>query len=74
MQGFSYSTIGPDCGVTPLMSQTIVGGMNVAFIDLTLFELKVYFYTDGETELERRSTRDVAERGTKIDYLRHSHE
>lgn len=53
---------------------TVVEGMSVAFIDPTLFDLMIYFYTDGQTELERRFARDVVERGTKIDYLRHSHE
>ncbi|RAZ81329.1 uridine kinase family protein [Planococcus halotolerans] len=52
---------------------TIVEGMSAAFIDPELFDLKIYFYTDGETELMRRSSRDVAERGTDLDYLRFSH-
>lgn len=34
----------------------------------------VYFYTDGETELKRRSTRDIEERGRTISDLRRSHE
>jgi len=53
---------------------TIVEGMAVAFIDPQLFDLKIYFYTDGETELKRRSGRDVLERGTDINYLKQSHE
>ena len=53
---------------------TIVEGMSVAFINADLFDLKIYFYTDGETELMRRSSRDVFERGADINYLRHSHE
>ncbi|RDW20298.1 phosphoribulokinase [Oceanobacillus arenosus] len=53
---------------------TIVEGMSVAFIDLNLFDLKVYFYTDGKTELMRRSERDIAERGAVISYLMQSHE
>lgn len=52
---------------------TIVEGMSVAFISPELFDLKIYFYTDGDTELMRRSGRDVLERGTNIDYLRKSH-
>ncbi len=52
---------------------TIVEGMSVAFINPQLFDLKIYFYTDGDTELMRRSGRDVLERGTNIDYLRKSH-
>jgi uridine kinase len=53
---------------------TIVEGMSAAFINPNLFDLKIYFYTDGETELMRRSSRDIAERGADINYLRQSHE
>ncbi|WP_409175470.1 uridine kinase [Brevibacillus fortis] len=53
---------------------TIVEGMSVAFINPDLFDLKIYFYTDGETELKRRLSRDIGERGTDINYLRQSHE
>ncbi|MDC2867924.1 uridine kinase family protein [Bacillus sp. BP-3] len=53
---------------------TIVEGMSVAFINPDVFDLKIYFYTDGETELTRRSSRDIAERGTDINYLKQSHE
>lgn len=53
---------------------TIVEGMSVAFINPDLFDLKIYFYTDGETELMRRSSRDIVERGTDINYLKQSHE
>ena len=53
---------------------TIVEGMSAAFINPDLFDLKIYFYTDGETELMRRSSRDIAERGADISYLRESHE
>jgi uridine kinase len=52
----------------------IVEGMTVAFTDPSLYNLKIYLYTDGDTELRRRSHRDVKERGTNIDYLRQSHE
>lgn len=53
---------------------TIVEGMSAAFIDPELFDLKIYFYTDGDTEFARRSSRDIAERGMELDYLRHSHD
>ena len=53
---------------------TIVEGMAVAFINPDLFDLKIYFYTDGQTELMRRSSRDIVERGANISYLRQSHE
>ncbi len=53
---------------------TIVEGMSAAFIDPELFDLKIYFYTDNETELMRRTSRDVTERGTDLDYLKFSHD
>jgi uridine kinase len=52
---------------------TIVEGMSVAFANPKLFDLLIYFYTDGDTELERRLGRDIEERGTDIDYLNQSH-
>ena len=53
---------------------TIVEGMSVAFINPELFDIKIYFYTDSDTELLRRSSRDIVERGINILYLRQSHE
>lgn len=53
---------------------TIVEGMCVAFTDSKLFDLLIYFYTDGKTEFERRSVRDVKERGMDIEYLKQSHD
>lgn len=53
---------------------TIIEGMSVAFTEPDLFDLKIYLYTDGETEIMRRSSRDVLERGRNLDYLRLSHE
>lgn len=52
----------------------IIEGMSVAFTNPDLFDIKVYLYTDGETELMRRSSRDVTERGTSLEFLRQSHE
>lgn len=52
---------------------TIIEGMSVAFLNPNLFDLKIYFYTDGETEFKRRASRDVAERGRDINELRQSH-
>lgn len=53
---------------------TIVEGMSVAFVNPELFDLKIYFYTDGETELKRRTSRDIVERGIDINKLHQSHE
>lgn len=52
---------------------TIVEGMSAAFIDPELFDLKIYFYTDSETEFARRSSRDIAERGMELGHLKASH-
>lgn len=76
--GMDVSTITTHYQKSVLLSSknnvTIVEGMSAAFIDPTLFDVKIYFYTDGETELRRRSSRDLMERGTDINYLRQSHE
>ncbi|WLR42045.1 AAA family ATPase [Bacillus carboniphilus] len=53
---------------------TIVEGMTVAFINPDLFDLTIYLYADGETELRRRSSRDIVERGADLAYLKRSHE
>lgn len=60
--------------ITSNKQVTIVEGMSAAFIDPELFDLKIYFYTDGDTEFARRSSRDIAERGMELEYLRHSHD
>ncbi|WP_108671361.1 uridine kinase family protein [Peribacillus acanthi] len=76
--GVDVYTIGTNYTKSTLISSqnkiNIVEGMTVAFTDLDFYELKIYLYTDGETELMRRSIRDVSERGTDISYLRKSHE
>lgn len=76
--GLDFYTIGTNYTKPTLISSqnkiNIVEGMSVAFTDLNLYDLKVYLYTDEETELMRRSIRDVSERGTDINYLRKSHE
>ena len=76
--GLDLYTIGTHYSKSILLSSqnkiNIVEGMSVAFTDPTLYEYKVYLYTDGETELSRRGLRDISERGTNINYLRKSHE
>lgn len=76
--GLDVYTIGTSYSKSTLLSSqnkiNIVEGMSVAFTNPDLYDLKVYLYTDGETELMRRSIRDVSERGTDINYLRESHE
>lgn len=48
----------------------IVEGMSAAFLSENLFDLSICFYTDDETELERRLARDTAVRGRDIMGLR----
>lgn len=74
--GLEFYTIDTDYKKSELISPkkvTIVEGMSVAFIDPKLIDLKIYFYTDDETELVRRVGRDILERGTDIAALRQSH-
>jgi len=52
----------------------IIEGMSTAFVNPDLFDLKIYFYTDGDTELNRRAVRDINERGMELAYLKASHE
>lgn len=77
-QGLNLCTIGTHYLTSELISPekniTIIEGMSVAFLDPALFDVRIYLYTDGQTELQRRSSRDIAERGMKIDYLRQSHD
>jgi uridine kinase len=76
--GLDLYTIGTNYMKSTLISSqnkvNIIEGMSVAFINPNLFDLKIYLYTDKETEYSRRSVRDVAERGTDINYLKQSHE
>ena len=76
-EGLDFYTIGTDYMKSTLISSknkvNIIEGMSVAFINLNLFDSKVYLYTDEETEFDRRSVRDVSERGTDIHYLKQSH-
>ncbi|MBD7945463.1 phosphoribulokinase [Psychrobacillus sp. FSL K6-2684] len=76
--GLDLYTIDTDYMKSELISSknkiTIVEGMSVGFINPDLFDLKIYFYTDGETELMRRSGRDIVERGADLNYLTQSHD
>lgn len=76
--GLDFYTIGTNFTKSHFISAknkiNIIEGMSVTFTNLNLFDLKIYLHTDGETELMRRSIRDVSERGSDINYLRKSHE
>lgn len=76
--GLDFYSIGTSYEKSKLISShkkiNIVEGMSIAFTDPDLYNLKIYLYTDGDTEIMRRSIRDVSERGTDLEYLRKSHE
>ncbi|WNS46510.1 phosphoribulokinase [Paenibacillus sp. MMS20-IR301] len=76
--GLELYTMGTHYQQSELMSPrntiNIIEGMSVAFIDPGLYDLTIYMYTDGGTELARRGIRDVAERGTELEYLLKSHQ
>ncbi|OXM16131.1 uridine kinase family protein [Paenibacillus herberti] len=76
--GLDFYTIGTNHSKSTLISSqnkiNIIEGMSVAFTAPSWYDLRIYLYTDGETELLRRSLRDVSERGKDIHYLRDSHE
>ncbi|MCJ1908952.1 uridine kinase family protein [Planococcus ruber] len=77
-EGLSVKTIGTHYMHSELLTAdkktTIVEGMSVAFLDPALFDLRIYLYTDGPTEFERRVGRDVVKRGADLNFLRQSHE
>ena len=52
----------------------IVEGMSVAFLPKFLFDQTICFYTDDETELERRLDRDVAFRHRDVDFIYRTHQ
>ena len=51
----------------------IVEGMSVAFLPKSLFDLSICFYTDVETELNRRLNRDVSHRGREKSWVETAH-
>lgn len=57
-----------DCPVT------IVEGMTPTFLEKTLFDLSIFFYTDAETELARRLERDTAVRGRNPQFVQETHQ
>lgn len=51
----------------------IVEGMSAAFLSKSLFDLSICFYTDDQTELERRLARDVAVRERRPEWIEQTH-
>ncbi|RIW35674.1 phosphoribulokinase [Bacillus salacetis] len=76
--GLDLYSIGTSYSKSTLLSSAkeinIIEGMSVAFTDPKLYDLLIYFYTDGATEFARRSIRDVSERGMDLEYLKKSHD
>ena len=77
-EGLELYTIATDYTESEFISSekkiNIIEGMSVAFTDPELYDFKIYLYTDDETELMWRSSRDVEERGSNLDFVRQSHE
>lgn len=55
-------------------STLIVEGMSVAYLPKRLFDLTICFYTDDETELERRLARDTTVRKREATFVRETHQ
>ena len=51
----------------------IVEGMSAAFLPDSLFDLSLCFYTEDQTELERRLARDVAVRERRPEWIEQTH-
>ncbi|EPD83930.1 uridine kinase family protein [Streptococcus sp. HPH0090] len=58
-------------GAKPIL---IVEGMSVGFLPKELFDKTVCFYTDEETELERRLGRDTTVRKSEATFVRETHQ
>ena len=52
-----------DCPVT------IVEGISPTFLEAELFDLSLFFYTDEETEMQRRLERDTTQRGRQPAFI-----
>ena len=57
-------------GAKPIL---IVEGMSVGFLPKKLFDRTICFYTDDETELERRLVRDTAVRNRDASFILNTH-
>ena len=58
-------------GAKPIL---IVEGMSVGFLPKELFDKTICFYTDEETELERRLGRDTTVRKSEASFVRETHQ
>ena len=48
---------------------TIVEGISPTFLEAEFFDLSLFFYTDADTELQRRLERDTTQRGRQPDFV-----
>ncbi|MFC7372466.1 uridine kinase [Fictibacillus iocasae] len=75
--GLDLYSIGSPYARSVLLSSekkiNIVEGMSVAFTNPELYDLRIYLYTDSETEYMRRSVRDITERGMDPSFLKRTH-
>ena len=75
--GLDILTIGkawsPSLRLSAQKSILIVEGMSAAFLPQDLFDLSICFYTDDQTELERRLARDVAVRERRPEWIEQTH-
>ena len=75
--GLDILTIGtawsPSLRLSAQKPVLIVEGMSAAFLPESLFDLSICFYTDDQTELERRLARDVAVRERRPDWIKQTH-
>ncbi|CEI82165.1 MULTISPECIES: uridine kinase family protein [Oceanobacillus] len=78
LAGMEWSTIDrdylPSKLIDPNKKLTIFEGMSVAFINPDYLDLQIYLYTDGQTELTRRSSRDTTERNRNLENIQKSHQ
>ncbi len=58
-------------GAKPIL---LVEGMSVGFLPKELFDKTICFYTDAETELERRLARDTIMRNRDVSFILASHQ
>ncbi|WP_152655903.1 uridine kinase [Oceanobacillus sp. CFH 90083] len=76
--GMVWNTIDTDYlpaeRVDPNKKLTIMEGMSIAFVNPDYLDLQIYLYTDGDTELDRRSSRDTAERNRNMKDIQKSHQ
>lgn len=78
LAGMKWSTIDrdylPSKLIDPAKKLTIFEGMSIAFVNTDYLDLQIYLYTDEQTELARRSTRDTVERNRNLENIQKSHQ